>query len=304
MQATFLLGPAGSGKTHRCLEEIRADLADAPEGLPIVLLAPKQATFQLERRLLAGFSLPGYTRLQILSFERLAESVLAELADGPPGLMDEEGRIMVLRALLAQKQNGLKVFRSTARLPGFARQLSLLLRELQRHRHSPDGLLALSEGLTGASPLGDKLHDLALLLRAYLAWLREHQLQDASSLLDLATEALRKGPVVSDRPAVISRQLPAAQTPRPPPLDSGSSPLAPLHLGGLWLDGFAEMTPQELDFLAALVPSCARATLAFCLEDQADKSWLSIWSLAAWSRFDIARCGTGRTRLRTVPARI
>ena len=53
MQAHFLLGPAGSGKTFRCLAEIRAALAASPEGPPLVLLAPKQATFQLERQLLA-----------------------------------------------------------------------------------------------------------------------------------------------------------------------------------------------------------------------------------------------------------
>ena len=52
MQARFLLGPAGSGKTHRCLSEVRAELLKSPEGLPLVLLAPKQATFQLERQLL------------------------------------------------------------------------------------------------------------------------------------------------------------------------------------------------------------------------------------------------------------
>ena len=69
MQARFLLGPAGSGKTHRCLAEIRAELLKSPEGLPLLLLAPKQATFQLERQLLADGSLAGYTRLQILSFE-------------------------------------------------------------------------------------------------------------------------------------------------------------------------------------------------------------------------------------------
>src|SRR5437762_14146261 len=97
MQARFLLGPAGSGKTHRCLSEVRAELLKSPEGLPLVLLAPKQATFQLERQLLdhsrwgerprlplpeaSGGSphrgqLHGYTRLQILSFERLAGFVL------------------------------------------------------------------------------------------------------------------------------------------------------------------------------------------------------------------------------------
>src|SRR5438309_9220309 len=101
MQARFLLGPAGSGKTHRCLSEIRAELLKSPEGSPLVLLAPKQATFQLERQLLDHSSwsehlaeakggapgipprpvqLHGYTRLQILSFERLAGFVLAEFS--------------------------------------------------------------------------------------------------------------------------------------------------------------------------------------------------------------------------------
>ena len=123
MQATFLLGPAGSGKTHRCLAEIRAGLLESPEGPPLVLLAPKQATFQLERQLLDDSlwprlqPLPGYTRLQILSFERLAEFVLAELSPSQPKLLEEEGRVMVLRALLARKQTCLRIFRATARLP-------------------------------------------------------------------------------------------------------------------------------------------------------------------------------------------
>ena len=42
------------------------------------------------------------------------------------------------------------------------------------------------------------------------------------------------------------------------------------------------MTPQELDLLAAVLPFCERATLAFCLDAsaarKAESSWLSIWS--------------------------
>ena len=83
MQIRFLLGPAGSGKTFRCLAEIRDALRDSPEGPPLLLLAPKQATFQLERQLLAGPALSGYTRLQILSFDRLAGLILGEFAGSP-----------------------------------------------------------------------------------------------------------------------------------------------------------------------------------------------------------------------------
>lgn len=260
MQVCFLLGPAGSGKTWRCLREVRAALRTSAEGPPLLFLAPKQATFQLERQLLADPALAGYTRLQILSFERLAWFVLEHFAEVPPRLLSEEGRVMVLRALLRRHRQELRIYRASAHLPGFARQLGQLLRECHRHRLSPERLEAVAAGqgeaLHGQDTLGDKLRDLALLSRAYHDWLREHELEDADRLLDLATEAL------------------AASSP---------SPTSPLRLGGLWLDGFAEMTPQELALLRAMVAMSERATLAFCLEGDADaqESWLSPWSVVA-----------------------
>lgn len=117
MQVRLLLGPAGSGKTFRCLTEVRAALAESPEGPPLVLVAPKQTTYQLERQLLADPSIPGYTRLHILSFERLAHFVFDRLQKAPE-VLNEEGRLMVLRGLLAKKRDELKLFRASARLTG------------------------------------------------------------------------------------------------------------------------------------------------------------------------------------------
>ena len=317
VQTRFLLGPAGSGKTFRCLEEIRAVLRAAPEGPPLILLAPKQATFQLERQLLDGDGPPGYTRLQILSFERLARFILEEFAAAPPPWLDDEGRVMVLRALLAEQQPKLKLFRATARLPGFAQQLSLLLREFQRARLAPSTLAALArrEGL--APVLRAKLEDLALLLGAYLDWLAAHDLKDADGLLDLATETLTAAtPAVetlteqahalllpllarNERGEGRGEGQPSKKNlPHPSPLlPSGeerektiaahskikNQPSTIFHLSGLWLDGFAEMTPQELELLAAVVPRCEHATLAFCLEAEPreDASWLSTWSVVS-----------------------
>jgi ATP-dependent helicase/nuclease subunit B len=254
VQVCFLLGPAGSGKTFRCLAEIRQALHKSPEGPPLVLLAPKQATFQLERQLLADGAPQGYTRLNIFSFERLARFVLGSRGvPMPSGLLAEEGRVMVLRALLMRHESELKLFRQSACRPGFAQQLSQLLGELQQHQFTPAKLRSLSRRTGLRHELQDKLHDLALLLDTYTHWLTEHELQDTNCLLDVATETLRSA--------------------------FGSRP-STLHFQSLWLDGFAEMTPQELDLLAAVVPFCDRATLAFCLENEpkAETSWLSIWS--------------------------
>ncbi len=131
-----------------------------------------------------------------------------------------------------------------------ARQLSLELRELQRRQVSPDSLRALAESPSLTDSLRRKLCDLSLLLTDYLAWLQEHNLQDADCLLDLAADALKR---------------------------STTSVLA----ANLWLDGFAEMTSQELELLGAVAPRCQELTLAFCLENipaTMASSWLSIWT--------------------------
>ncbi len=268
MQTRFLLGPAGSGKTFRCLAEIRRELIASPDGPPLLLLAPKQATFQLERQLLAAPDLHGYTRLHILSFERLADFVLTNLGVTTRALLAEEGRVMVLRALLLKKQSELKVFRASARLAGFAQQLSLLLRDLQRHQISPRRLGELSRAATTPA-LRDKLHDLALMAQAYADWLQHHQLQDAANLLDVARDALNH---------------------------EGKLRRAAVFIQQMWLDGFAEMTPQEVALLAALLPHCGQATLAFCLESEptAPPSWLSTWSVVAQT---FRRCHAALTAL-------
>src|SRR5437667_11641301 len=104
----LLLGPAGSGKTFRCLTEIREALLAAPDGPPLLLLAPKQATFQLERQLLADSPLTGYTRLHILSFDLLAGFIFEKLRRAPPAMLDEQGRLRVLRAILVRRREGLQ----------------------------------------------------------------------------------------------------------------------------------------------------------------------------------------------------
>ena len=55
----------------------------------------------------------------------------------PSGLLAEEGRVMVLRALLMRHEGELKLFRPSARRPGFAQHLGQLLGELQQHQFTP-----------------------------------------------------------------------------------------------------------------------------------------------------------------------
>jgi ATP-dependent helicase/nuclease subunit B len=307
VQLRFLLGPAGSGKTFRCLGEIRKALLTSVDGPPLVLVAPKQTTYQLERQLLADTNLSGYTRLHILSFERLAYLIFDWLGKTPPEMLNEEGRVMVLRSLLARKRQELKLFRASARLAGFAQELSLVLREVQRDQLTPESLEKLATKVPTVQGLSLKLQDLAMLLRSYFQWLEAHHLQDQDCLLTAAASALQadrgiqlerpgwtvaaldkrgQGNEIRGRrrgaPSVLGNQRNALQ------LEFGDGPLGSqtvqspgFQLEQLWVDGFPEISVQELDLLAALMPHCPEAALTFCLDrvPTEEISWLAGWSV-------------------------
>jgi ATP-dependent helicase/nuclease subunit B len=195
----------------------------------------------------------GFTRLNIFSFDKLARFVFDELNLAPPRMLTPEGRVMVLRALLMRHEKDLQLFGRSARRPGFAAELSALLSELQRHQFTPARLRTLAASDKLRPELRHKLLDLALLHESYAGWLNKQQLQDADRLLDFATDALR---------------------------DEAKKKTPRIRIANLWLDGFAEMTPQELDLLAVVMPFCDEATLAFCLENEesSTSARLSIWS--------------------------
>ena len=259
MQARFLLSPAGSGKTFRCLTEARQDLLRSPDGPPLLFVTPRQTTYQIERRILADPTLEGYTRLHVLSFERLAGFVFELLKRPRPDALGEQGRLMVLRALLAKHRSKLKVFRASARLAGFSAQLSSVLQEFQRNQLTPAVLKETVAKVKNLEGLAWKLQDLASILDLYTQWLNEHGLKDADSLLGLAAEELQRLPSNPDL----------------------FDPASRVQIARLWVDGFAEFSPQELAILTSLAALCKEMTITFSLDrvPHEKSSWLKARSL-------------------------
>ena len=227
------------------------------EGAPLIFLAPKQSTYQLERQLLEG-GLDGYSRLQIVSFERLANFIFQQLGASVPRFISEQGRTMVLRALLTEMEGELSIFRSAARCLGFAKEVSKQIREFQNHGLSAAEVKRIAAEVKAGHSAREKLRDLALVYARYCGWLKQQGLQDGDALLSAATELLEKS---------------AANA---------------IGFGGIWFDGFAQLTPQELEFLVATLRFARSGTLAFCVDaDAAATSRISAGYLVSKL---VARC--------------
>jgi ATP-dependent helicase/nuclease subunit B len=234
----FVLGRAGSGKTRFCLEAVAAEIRGVADGPPLILLVPEQATLQTDRALVALPGVPGLARAEVLSFRRLAWRVLSQTGGGARRHIDEVGKTMALRVLLARRRGELQVFGSASARTGFLGRLAQTLTELRSYgigrAELSRGYEALQALGRGETILAGKLHDLALIsgdLENYLTgrWV------DPDDYLSLLAIKLAGHPVG-------------------------------LSGARVWMDGFAGFTRQEMDVLRALIGAVAEVTVTLCLD--------------------------------------
>ena len=141
-----------------------------------------------------------------------------------------------------------------------------MLEEFQRNQLTPSSLQEIASKIRDVEGLDWKILDLAMMLRLYTEWLTRHGLKDTDSLLDIAAHELGRVPATPDLFEQSSR----------------------FCINTLWVDGFAEFSPQELEMLAALAPFCRRMTLTLCLDHvpREKSSWLSSWSVLEHTYFN------------------
>lgn len=233
MNLRFILGRAGTGKTHYILNSIKHSLTVSPDGAPIILLVPEQATFQAEYSLTAEMNLCGTIRAQVLSFRRLAHRVLLETGGAARVPIGELGKRMVFRQLLDKNQDNLKIFGKSACRSGFSDTLARSIGELKTYQITPDNLDMVSLGLDNENLLKDKLTDISLLYRQFEDYLLPHY-TDPDDYLSLMAEGILKSEHFKDCE--------------------------------IWIDGFKGFTPQEFAVIKNMLLTASRVNLALCIE--------------------------------------
>jgi ATP-dependent helicase/nuclease subunit B len=249
MSLQFIIGRAGSGKSTTCLDYIRKELQKDPQGPPILYLVPDQMTFQAEYTLVSTPGLSGMIRAQAFSFSRLALRVLQEAGGISRYHLNKVGLSMILRKIVEQRKQELRVFQKSSEQQGFYEHLEQMITEFKRYCHTPEQIENLFNGnrqkedeqkepSEGKSPLLlDKLHDLHLIYSEFEQYLLGRYV-DSEDYLKLLVGKIPQ-----------SRYLEQAE---------------------IIVDGFYHLTPQELEVLQALIKYCPRVKVAITLDREYD----------------------------------
>lgn len=235
----FIVGRAGTGKTHACLEAMKRAMEENPLGPALVLLVPEHMTYRMERELATSIKNgKGFMRAYVLGFRRFARQILLETGGASRPRITEVGRRLLLRRILGKRQDELSFFARAAKQRGFGQSLSEMLKELKSYRISPELLQNTSTEILNTQ-LSEKLSDLALLSADFAAAMDGRE-TDAEDMMEALAERIPN-----------SKLLEGAT---------------------VYVDGFVFFNPQERAVLRALVEKAKDVHITFTMDTGKD-SW-------------------------------
>ena len=235
----FIVGRAGTGKTHACLAAMKKAMEENPLGPALVLLVPEHMTYRMERELATSIQKGnGFLRAYVLGFRRFARQILLETGGSSRPRITEVGRRLLLRRILEKRQDELSFFARAAKQRGFGQSLSEMIQELKSYRISPEMLKDTSAEISNPQ-LSKKLAELAL-LSADFATAMEGRETDAEDMMEILAQRIP-----------ISKLLEGAT---------------------VYVDGFVFFNPQEKAVLKALIEKAEDVHITFTMDTGKD-SW-------------------------------
>lgn len=171
MALQFIIGRSGSGKTHKIYEDLIREAMEHRDK-SYFFIVPEQYTLQTQKDIVKKHPNHGTMNIDIVSFERLAYRIFEELSYFPKAVLEDMGKRMVLRKILEEKKDQLKIFGNSIRKMGFIEEMKSMISELYQYKITPE---KLEESKGAASERLDyKLQDLAFIETKFQDFMQDH----------------------------------------------------------------------------------------------------------------------------------
>lgn len=172
MALQLYLGNSGSGKSHAVYENIIKQ-ARENKNERFIVLVPEQFTMQTQKELVLMHPCKGILNIDVLSFNRLAYKIFAEVGCNKTPVIDEIGKTFIVRKTALQNKDNLEILGSSLGKTGLVNEMKSLISELLQYDISLDKLDEIIENNKDNKGLQKKLKDMRVVYDAFSSYKEE-----------------------------------------------------------------------------------------------------------------------------------
>ncbi|EEC57443.1 PD-(D/E)XK nuclease family protein [[Bacteroides] pectinophilus] len=232
MSLHFILGSSGSGKSELLYKSI-IKASGEQKDRNFLVIVPEQYTMATQKKLVQLH--PGHSiiRTDILSFQRLASRVFAELGLEGQTILDDTGKNLIIRKVMENHRKELRAFAGNLDKTGFVSEVKSVISELLQYAIAPDDMPQIITAVAGNGALADKLTDIEVVYRAFMEY-TERDYITSESLLSLLAQHVHESELIKG--SVIA------------------------------IDGFTGFTPVQYGLLARLLETAAEVYVTVTID--------------------------------------
>ena len=171
MALQLILGNSGAGKSHYIFEKIIKEAEEAP-GKQFLVIVPEQFTMQTQKDLVMMHPRRGIMNIDVLSFERLAHRVFAEVGGEQRKILEDTGKNLILRRLAEEKKDELTLLGGNMKKLGYISEVKSLISEFTQYQVTSEQLLKMMEQNQSNPQLYFKLKDMKILYDSFQEYLK------------------------------------------------------------------------------------------------------------------------------------
>ncbi len=161
MSIKMYLGSSGSGKSYSMYNEVIEESINSNDSFIIVV--PEQFTMETQRDIVNMHPNRGTMNIDIVSFNRLAFRIFEELNIVNNKLLDDLGKTMIVRKLIEDSKNKLKIFGGCVDKIGFIDEVKSIISELYQYDIDVENIENLVKDIGEDELLSWKLQDIYIL---------------------------------------------------------------------------------------------------------------------------------------------
>ena len=201
MGLKFCIGNSGTGKSYVLYQRVLEEAQKNPRQQYIVLV-PEQFTMQTQKDLVRMSPSGGIWNIDVLSFERLAYRVFSRTGGGNLPVLDEIGKMFVVRRAAQEKKEELLMMKNYLSRAGYINEVKSMITEFIQYDVPEERLDELLEANRGRQQIYAKLHDMKLIYSGFLTFLKERYIT-SEELLDVLCRVVHKSALLKDAVLVL-----------------------------------------------------------------------------------------------------
>lgn len=236
MSLQLILGNSGSGKTHYLYERVIQEAMEHPERNYLVIV-PEQFTMATQKELVTRHPNGGILNIDVLSFNRLAHRIFEEVGRDYDGILDDEGKNLILRKIAGDYEKQLKVIGNNLKKFGYISEVKSIISEFTQYKIGEAKLEELKNTVQPHSMLHYKLEDISVIYKGFYQYINEQYIT-GEELLGKLGNVVRESKILKN--SVVT------------------------------LDGFTGFTPVQESLIVELLKICSDVYLTVTM-DETDK---------------------------------